>query len=511
MNCSNKMISKKVTVWFLLILLLLNASACIQEQSADSQSTPESENGHQIEGSCVIPNMTGLDEETAKSYLESMGLHVIKESMEDDSIQEGHIITVHPDPETLLEPCEGEVTYIVSLGSGKDMGEWEGWEVVKNDDYLNISIEDGTYVWETKTESTPLTIKLMPEIPDPGNFIISVEVEKHSGPANALAGIVFNYKDQDNFFAFSILESGIFMLVERAQGEWINYSPRQNSFNAIPGEAIRLSIYKYGTEYLFYINDEMVAKEAFINQPNITQVGLMLQSTSGISHFVFDRFEMESSAFAAMPTPTTPPILSSPTPTKSADYIFVLEEFSFYGDENFAVKSFGGGTASREITEAEKYKWSITSGSAFKHRALLKDNFGSLPDSGYSIELEANQISGENGVCSYGILFNYDETSGFSNVFEISGDHICQLSSLGDEEMVMESEECSILSEQANLLRLDLSENTIQASLNGSKIFESAYPSTAIVNVGDIGIQVDCLTESLSVFEFDNLKVFEAP
>lgn len=66
--------------------------------------------------SCTVPDMVGLDEVVAMDMIMGLGLQPNKSVQHDAVITNGAVISQNPSGGTLLEPCEGRVGIVVSLG-----------------------------------------------------------------------------------------------------------------------------------------------------------------------------------------------------------------------------------------------------------------------------------------------------------------------------------------------------------------------------------------------------------
>lgn len=67
-------------------------------------------------GICVVPDVVGQDVAVAESSLTGAGLQPVKDFRHDDSVAQNAIISQDLAAGTRLEPCQGDVVIIVSLG-----------------------------------------------------------------------------------------------------------------------------------------------------------------------------------------------------------------------------------------------------------------------------------------------------------------------------------------------------------------------------------------------------------
>ena len=66
---------------------------------------------------CIVPDVIGLDIAVAESSLAGPGLQPVKDFRHDESVAENAIISQDPPAGTTLEPCQGDVVVVVSLGA----------------------------------------------------------------------------------------------------------------------------------------------------------------------------------------------------------------------------------------------------------------------------------------------------------------------------------------------------------------------------------------------------------
>ncbi len=85
------------------------AQAPVEAQAPAAGFTPSSK--------CIVPDVVGLDIAVAESSLAGAGLQPLKDFRHDESVAENAIISQEPAAGTTLEPCEGDVVIVVSLGA----------------------------------------------------------------------------------------------------------------------------------------------------------------------------------------------------------------------------------------------------------------------------------------------------------------------------------------------------------------------------------------------------------
>ncbi len=107
------------------IFILIAAIIGIFQYTLNSQSTPPanppiSENNvgqpSDLPTACIVPNVAGINESAAEASITELGLRSVRGNEYDDAVAVGSIISQKPLAGTKLEPCEGDVVIIVSLG-----------------------------------------------------------------------------------------------------------------------------------------------------------------------------------------------------------------------------------------------------------------------------------------------------------------------------------------------------------------------------------------------------------
>lgn len=105
--------TRKIFVWtLLLVTLCLVVAGCGTEKPTQVVSS-----GFTPSAVCIVPDVVGLGAATAEGQLVSLGLQPAKSNQYDPGVAEGAVISQDPPAGTELEPCQGGVTIVVSLGS----------------------------------------------------------------------------------------------------------------------------------------------------------------------------------------------------------------------------------------------------------------------------------------------------------------------------------------------------------------------------------------------------------
>lgn len=72
---------------------------------------------------CLVPSLVGLDEKAAELSLTSLGLQVIKSTGFSAAYAQGVVFEQDPAGQTRLEPCQGEVVMMISMGTEPQQAE----------------------------------------------------------------------------------------------------------------------------------------------------------------------------------------------------------------------------------------------------------------------------------------------------------------------------------------------------------------------------------------------------
>lgn len=65
---------------------------------------------------CEVPNVMGLDRAAAKSMLVGLGLQPVESNQYDPNVMTGAVISQDPPAGSIMKPCQGDVTIVISLG-----------------------------------------------------------------------------------------------------------------------------------------------------------------------------------------------------------------------------------------------------------------------------------------------------------------------------------------------------------------------------------------------------------
>jgi hypothetical protein len=113
--------------WILVLLLALLLAACGGgEEAADA---PQGEQAAEVDAGeteeeettgtavCMVPAVVGFDQANAERMVQGVGLLPVRSAEFSAEVPEGQVIAQEPAGDTRLDPCEGEVSIVVSLGA----------------------------------------------------------------------------------------------------------------------------------------------------------------------------------------------------------------------------------------------------------------------------------------------------------------------------------------------------------------------------------------------------------
>jgi hypothetical protein len=150
---------------------------------------------------------------------------------------------------------------------------------------------------------------------DVANFRLEVETSQESGPNNSDYGVLFRFKDHENYYRFDISGEGYFLLSKFYQGEWSTLVPLTASSALKLGRSTnKLMVEAIGEQFRVFANGVQLAeaKDSALSHGNF---GFFANTLSDPSLVVsYDNIELwipRGEALAVIPTPTpTRPALS---------------------------------------------------------------------------------------------------------------------------------------------------------------------------------------------------------
>lgn len=139
-----------------------------------------------------------------------------------------------------------------------------GWKLPAGDDIKSKIVADTGLFIHNNSSKDVLALVDIP-LNEKRGFDVSIDIKKDSGEPTAGYGIVYDYKDENNYSYFLIRFDGYFLTgrllngLERGNGMWVKTK-------YLLGNTMtdRIYINRYGTELRFYINSKKVASGSYV-------------------------------------------------------------------------------------------------------------------------------------------------------------------------------------------------------------------------------------------------------
>ena len=125
-----------------------------------------------------------------------------------------------------------------------------------------------------------------------GDFYVSVDVQRETGPVTAAYGVILRLSDGD-YYQFSVRDDGYYQFSLWYGYAWQPIIDWTSTDLVVPGEPNRLTAIAEADRFEFYINDEFADKATDTRLPR-GEAGLSISTaaTDGDAVFVFDDFEL---------------------------------------------------------------------------------------------------------------------------------------------------------------------------------------------------------------------------
>jgi hypothetical protein len=159
---------------------------------------------------------------------------------------------------------------------------------------LDRSIKNGKYRWRLRTGEMLDFYGANSSLDSAGNFIVSVDARVVSGRDSTTPfGVAFRRTDEGFFYIFVVNDTGNFRVTLYKDG-WTSLIGWTKTFAYKPGESNRLTVRAVGSNFDFWINDELVGK---VENNELVQgsVGLVLEDYHLDAVVEFDNFVVRSS------------------------------------------------------------------------------------------------------------------------------------------------------------------------------------------------------------------------
>lgn len=101
----------------LFVIFGLIVTGCGGETPAPAEESQAPAPGFTPAQVCTVPDVVGLDQAVAEDMLVGLGLQPNKSVQHDASVAKDAVVSQNPPAGTRMEPCEGYITIVVSLGT----------------------------------------------------------------------------------------------------------------------------------------------------------------------------------------------------------------------------------------------------------------------------------------------------------------------------------------------------------------------------------------------------------
>ena len=110
-------------------------------------------------------------------------------------------------------------------------------------------------------ENQTIGIKSYISLEQKSNYTIESIIQKKTGKGTEGYGLIFGFKDWDNYYQFIISEYGSYMIMGKFEGMDINIKEwtKSNSINT-KNQRNQIKIFKYDDEFIFSINGQVVER-----------------------------------------------------------------------------------------------------------------------------------------------------------------------------------------------------------------------------------------------------------
>jgi hypothetical protein len=156
------------------------------------------------------------------------------------------------------------------------------------------NIADGTYQWQADAVDSFVWWGT-PDMNNVSDFYLAVDARQVSGPDDGEYGLVFRQGGDSDYYVFEINNQGQFTVYLHQSDNWEALVNWNDSPAILPGEINRLAALVQGSQFLFYINDQLVMNldEARLENGS---AGLLIGLTNPKDNgtWEFDNFELRS-------------------------------------------------------------------------------------------------------------------------------------------------------------------------------------------------------------------------
>jgi len=91
-------------------------------------------------------------------------------------------------------------------------------------------------------------------------FMMFVDVQQISGPANACYGMYYRFQDNNNYYFYCASDNGTISVTARQNGAWVTLVDAMKASAILPGQLNTLAVRGDGNQYSFYVNETVITK-----------------------------------------------------------------------------------------------------------------------------------------------------------------------------------------------------------------------------------------------------------
>jgi serine/threonine-protein kinase len=171
------------------------------------------------------------------------------------------------------------------------------WNTGESDsDYLTGSqkVADGKYHWEARAKQGVFWSGT-PKLNDVSDFYFTTQARQVSGPKTAAYGVVFRWRDDDNFYYFRLADDGTYSFYAQVNNDWKTLIDSKGSTAIRPGEVNQITVEAIGPRFAFFVNGQKV--DEYTDQAlerGIVGLGVELNDQGDEGVFEFDNVEVRT-------------------------------------------------------------------------------------------------------------------------------------------------------------------------------------------------------------------------
>jgi hypothetical protein len=195
--------------------------------------------------------------------------------------------TLTPTP---VPPSDWPLVFSDSFNSNED--NWPMGEEA-NEYVVNLwSLVGGKYRWEADAIQN-VHWYVYPDIDSVGDFYLSTQLQKISGPEDCSYGVAFRVRDANNFYLFLISDTQYFSVYRIFGGNWETLVDWKYSTAIRPEDVNRIAVVAQGSHFDFWVNEKLVGGvDDSMIKTGRNGVSMILYNPGDHAIFEFDNFEV---------------------------------------------------------------------------------------------------------------------------------------------------------------------------------------------------------------------------